>query len=175
MSLRYGTLPIVRETGGLKDTVIPYNEYEGTGTGFSFTNYNAHEMFNTTEICTCTVYYDKRREWNKIVDRAMAADFSWTSFRKDSTKRCTTGCLDAEQKGCKRLENDLKNQIKEKLLRNEIDRRSFFMPFFCFNQRGAFWNVSFLESVWTLSWNVLQIFRPHHSGNNICRSLRSYF
>ena len=47
MSLRYGTLPIVRETGGLKDTVIPYNEYEGTGTGFSFANYNAHEMFNT--------------------------------------------------------------------------------------------------------------------------------
>ena len=44
MSLRYGTLPIVRETGGLKDTVEPYNEYEETGTGFSFTNYNAHEM-----------------------------------------------------------------------------------------------------------------------------------
>ena len=52
MALRYGTVPIVRETGGLKDTVIPYNEYEGTGTGFSFANYNAHEMFKHTEVCT---------------------------------------------------------------------------------------------------------------------------
>ena len=76
MSLRYGTLPIVRETGGLKDTVIPYNEYDGTGTGFSFTNYNAHEMFYTIKYAR-SVYYDKRREWNKIIDRAMAVDFSW--------------------------------------------------------------------------------------------------
>ncbi|MDO5541418.1 MAG: glycogen synthase GlgA [Eubacteriales bacterium] len=76
MSLRYGTLPIVRETGGLKDTVIPYNEYEGTGTGFSFTNYNAHEMFNTIRYAH-SVYVDKKREWNKLIDRAMAVDFSW--------------------------------------------------------------------------------------------------
>lgn len=76
MSLRYGTLPIVRETGGLKDTVIPYNEYEGTGTGFSFTNYNAHEMFNTIRYAH-SVYVDKKREWNKMIDRAMAVDFSW--------------------------------------------------------------------------------------------------
>ncbi len=76
MSLRYGTLPIVRETGGLKDTVQPYNEYEGTGTGFSFTNYNAHEMLNTIRYAE-HIYYDRKREWNKIVDRAMAADFSW--------------------------------------------------------------------------------------------------
>ncbi len=76
MSLRYGTLPIVRETGGLKDTVAPYNEYEGTGTGFSFTNYNAHEMYNTVRYAH-SVYVDKKREWNKIIDRAMAADFSW--------------------------------------------------------------------------------------------------
>ncbi len=78
MSLRYGTIPIVRETGGLKDTVVPYNEYEGTGTGFSFTNYNAHEMLNTIRYAE-KVYYDKKREWNKIVDRAMAADFSWNT------------------------------------------------------------------------------------------------
>lgn len=78
MSLRYGTLPIVRETGGLKDTVIPYNEYEGTGTGFSFTNYNAHEMYNTLQYAM-HIYYNKKREWNKMVDRAMAADFSWNS------------------------------------------------------------------------------------------------
>ena len=76
MSLRYGTLPIVRETGGLKDTVEPYNEYESKGTGFSFVNYNAHEMMATVRYAE-RIYYDKKREWNKMVDRAMAADFSW--------------------------------------------------------------------------------------------------
>lgn len=76
MALRYGTVPIVRETGGLKDTVIPYNEYENTGTGFSFANYNAHEMLRTIRYAE-QIYYDKKREWNKIVDRGMAADFSW--------------------------------------------------------------------------------------------------
>ena len=64
MSLRYGTVPNVRETGGLKDTVWPYNEYEGTGTGFSFANYNAHEMFNTIKYAMY-VYYDKKREWEQ--------------------------------------------------------------------------------------------------------------
>ena len=78
MSLRYGTVPIVRETGGLKDTVQPYNEYEGTGTGFSFANYNAHEMLNTIRYAK-SVYYNRKREWNKIVDRAMQADFSWNN------------------------------------------------------------------------------------------------
>ena len=81
MSLRYGTLPIVRETGGLKDTVEPYNEFEGTGTGFSFTNYNAHEMLATIRYAE-GVYYDKKREWNKLVDRAMAKDFSWSNSAK---------------------------------------------------------------------------------------------
>ena len=76
MALRYGTVPIVRETGGLKDTVEPYNEYENTGTGFSFANYNAHEMLRTIRYAE-QIYYDKKREWNKIVDRSMAADFSW--------------------------------------------------------------------------------------------------
>ena len=82
MALRYGTIPIVRETGGLKDTVQAYNEYEGTGTGFSFTNYNAHEMLNAIRYAE-QIYYDRKREWNKMVDRAMAADFSWhVSARK---------------------------------------------------------------------------------------------
>ncbi len=76
MALRYGTVPIVRETGGLKDTVQPYNEYESVGTGFSFTNYNAHEMLETIRYAE-RIYYDKKREWNKIVDRGMAVDFSW--------------------------------------------------------------------------------------------------
>ena len=81
MSLRYGTLPIVRETGGLKDTVQPYNEYESTGTGFSFKNYNAHEMLNTIRYAE-HIYYDRKREWNKMIDRAMAADFSWNVSAK---------------------------------------------------------------------------------------------
>ena len=78
MSLRYGTLPIVRETGGLKDTVDGWNAETKTGTGFSFTNYNAHEMLNTVKEAE-NVYYNNKREWNKMVDRAMKADFSWDS------------------------------------------------------------------------------------------------
>ena len=81
MSLRYGTLPIVRETGGLKDTVEPYNEFENTGTGFSFKNYNAHEMLGIVRYAE-HIYYDKKREWNKLVDRAMARDFSWANSAK---------------------------------------------------------------------------------------------
>ncbi|MBQ2981243.1 MAG: glycogen synthase GlgA [Lachnospiraceae bacterium] len=82
MSLRYGTLPIVRETGGLRDTVEPYNEFESRGTGFSFSNYNAHEMLGTIRYAKDT-FYNKKREWNKMVDRAMMADFSWNvSARK---------------------------------------------------------------------------------------------
>lgn len=76
MSLRYGTLPIVRETGGLGDTVAPYNEFEKTGTGFSFANYNAHEMLATIRYAE-RIFYDRKREWNKMVERAMAMDFSW--------------------------------------------------------------------------------------------------
>ena len=81
MSLRYGTVPIVRETGGLKDTVEAYNEFEKTGTGFSFSNYNAHEMMNTVRYAE-RIYYDKRRDWNKIVERAMLKDFSWNNSAK---------------------------------------------------------------------------------------------
>ena len=81
MSLRFGTLPIVRETGGLKDTVQGYNEEDKTGTGFSFVNYNAHEMMDTVRLAE-KVYYDKKREWNKMVERAMAADFSWKTSAK---------------------------------------------------------------------------------------------
>ena len=85
MSLRYGTVPIVRETGGLKDTVEPYNEYESTGTGFSFAKYNAHEMMNTINYAK-HVFYNNKREWNKIVDRGMLKDFSWTSSAKKYQK-----------------------------------------------------------------------------------------
>ena len=81
MSLRYGTVPIVRETGGLKDTVEAYNEFEKTGTGFSFANYNAHEMLGTVRYAQ-RIYYDKKRDWNKIVERGMSQDFSWTNSAK---------------------------------------------------------------------------------------------
>ena len=73
MSLRYGTLPIVRETGGLRDTVTPYNEVDGTGTGFSFTNYNAHEMLAIIRYAKKT-YFNDRRAWNEMVLRAMKQD-----------------------------------------------------------------------------------------------------
>lgn len=78
IALRYGTVPIVRETGGLKDTVESYNEYEDRGTGFSFANYNAHEMLDTIRYAE-RIFYDRKRDWNKIVDRAMSMDFSWRS------------------------------------------------------------------------------------------------
>lgn len=78
ISLRYGTIPIVRETGGLCDTVEPYNEFENTGTGFSFTNYNAHEMLNTIRYAK-NIYFERKREWNKIIDRGMKKDFSWSN------------------------------------------------------------------------------------------------
>lgn len=81
MSLRYGTVPIVRETGGLRDTVEPYNEFESIGTGFSFSNYNAHEMLSTLRYAK-HIFYNKKREWNKIIDRGMAADFSWANSAK---------------------------------------------------------------------------------------------
>jgi starch synthase len=78
ISLRYGTVPIVRETGGLRDTVQAYCEQEGTGTGFSFCNYNAHEMLATTRHAK-TIFFNKKREWNKIIDRGMKQDFSWNN------------------------------------------------------------------------------------------------
>lgn len=81
MSLRYGTVPIVRETGGLKDTVEPYNEFERTGTGFSFANFNAHEMLGVIYYAK-GVYQDKKRDWNKIIERGMKKDFSWTASAK---------------------------------------------------------------------------------------------
>ncbi len=76
ISFRYGTVPIVRETGGLKDTVIPYNEYENTGDGFSFTNYDAGDMLNVINYSK-KVFYENKRQWNQMVDRGMAKDFSW--------------------------------------------------------------------------------------------------
>lgn len=76
IALRYGSVPIVRETGGLRDTVEPYNEYEGTGTGFSFANYNAQEMLDTINYSK-KVYFERRQDWNNIAMRGMRMDYSW--------------------------------------------------------------------------------------------------
>ena len=82
ISMRYGTLPIVRETGGLRDSVEPYNEYENTGTGFSFANYNAHEMLGILNYAK-TTYYNNKKSWQSMVKRAMKADFSWRNSAKE--------------------------------------------------------------------------------------------
>ncbi|MCM1579160.1 MAG: glycogen synthase [Ruminococcus sp.] len=76
IGLRYGCVPIVRETGGLKDTVAPYNEYDGTGIGFSFTNYNGDELLNTINYAK-KVFFETRPEWDKMVARGMKTDYSW--------------------------------------------------------------------------------------------------
>ena len=76
MALRYGSVPIVRETGGLKDSVVPFNEYENTGTGFSFANYNAHEMLDTIDYAL-HVYYDMKDKWHDLVVRGMQENLDW--------------------------------------------------------------------------------------------------
>ena len=77
IAMRYGTLPIVRETGGLKDTVIPYNEFTGEGTGFSFINFNGDEMGDAV-FRAARLFWDNRDAWNQLVTQAMSQDFSWT-------------------------------------------------------------------------------------------------
>lgn len=77
IAMRYGTLPIVRETGGLKDTVIPYNEFTGEGTGFSFSNFNGDEMGDAV-FRAARLFWDNREPWDQLVTQAMSQDFSWT-------------------------------------------------------------------------------------------------
>lgn len=77
IAMRYGTLPIVRETGGLKDTVQPYNEFTGEGTGFSFTNFNGDEMGDAV-FRAARLFWDNRDAWNQLITQAMSQDFSWT-------------------------------------------------------------------------------------------------
>ena len=81
ISMRYGCLPVVRETGGLKDTVRPFNQYTGEGNGFSFANYNAHDMLFT--IGMAVHYYKKQEVWQKIVRQCMTADYSWSASAKE--------------------------------------------------------------------------------------------
>ena len=77
IAMRYGTLPIVRETGGVKDTVIPYNEFTGEGTGFSFSNFNGDEMGDAV-FRAARLFWDNREAWDQLVTQAMSQDFSWT-------------------------------------------------------------------------------------------------
>jgi glycogen/starch synthases, ADP-glucose type len=74
-AMRYGALPLVRETGGLRDTVVPYNRYTGVGNGFSFTNYNAHDMLHT--IRGALSIYGNQPVWRTLVNSAMSGDYSW--------------------------------------------------------------------------------------------------
>lgn len=75
IALRYGALPVVRETGGLKDTIIPYNKYTGTGNGFTFANYNAHDMLYTIKRALGLFFH--KPVWAGIVQNAMQSDYSW--------------------------------------------------------------------------------------------------
>lgn len=77
IAMRYGTLPVVRETGGLKDTVIPYNYVTGEGTGFSFANFNGEEMGDAV-FRGARLFWDNHDAWNNVVTQAMNQDFSWT-------------------------------------------------------------------------------------------------
>lgn len=83
ISMRYGTLPIVRETGGLKDTVLPYNEYTSEGTGFSFASYNAQDLLRVIDYAH-SVFRD-RTAWQSLCRRAMREDFSWAWCRQKNT------------------------------------------------------------------------------------------
>lgn len=78
ISMRYGTVPVVRETGGLKDTVVPYNEFTGEGTGFSFTNINAHEFLTITKYA-CDIYRTKEKAWKWLIRNGMKNDYSWAN------------------------------------------------------------------------------------------------
>ena len=76
IAMAYGTLPVVRETGGLKDSVIPYNQFTGEGTGFTFTNYNAHEFLDAVRRAV-GLYRENPAAWKALADNALAQDFSW--------------------------------------------------------------------------------------------------
>ena len=82
ISMRYGTLPIVRETGGLRDSVTPYNKFTGEGTGFTFTNYNAHEMKGAVETAV-SLYRDEPEAFSALVRNAMSVDFSFARSAED--------------------------------------------------------------------------------------------
>ncbi len=114
ISFRYGTIPIVRETGGLNDTVIAYNEETGEGTGFSFSNYNAHDMLHSIERAVS--FYDKKGIWNRLITRVMELDYSWHNSAKKYAD------LYAEVSGYKIEEADeKKSPVEIKTFKPDID------------------------------------------------------
>lgn len=98
ISMHYGTLPIVRETGGLRDTVVSYNEYTGEGTGFSFGTYSAHDMMFVVKYAM-DIYYNRRKDWDGIIRQAMASDYSWSASADKyiALYRELTGIYDAPE------------------------------------------------------------------------------
>ncbi|MBN2505028.1 MAG: glycosyltransferase, partial [Bacilli bacterium] len=84
IALRYGSIPIVRETGGLVDTVQPFNEYDQTGNGFSFTHFNAHDMMHVIRYAIST--YHVPEAWDLLVKAAMEANYSWRESAKTYKK-----------------------------------------------------------------------------------------
>ena len=77
IAMSYGTLPLVRETGGLRDTVIPYNEFTGEGNGFSFTNYNAHDMLHVIQYAV--TQYQNPEVWKKLIRNVMRTKYDWAA------------------------------------------------------------------------------------------------
>lgn len=82
ISMTYGSVPVVRETGGLKDSVIPYNEYTGEGNGFSFANINAHEFLFVTKYA-CDLYRHHKDVWKKLIEEGMSGDYSWKKSARE--------------------------------------------------------------------------------------------
>ncbi|MFW6000824.1 MAG: glycogen synthase GlgA [Halanaerobium sp.] len=117
ISFRYGTIPIVRETGGLNDTVIAYNEETGEGTGFSFSNYNAHDMLSTIERAVS--FYDKKGIWNKLVSRVMDLDYSWHNSAQKYAE------LYAEVSGYQVEEAEEKSPVEIKVFQPDNDEVEF--------------------------------------------------
>lgn len=122
ISLRYGTVPLVRETGGLKDTVEPYNEFEHTGTGFSFHNYNAHEMLYMIRYAH-KIYELYPEEWLDIIRRGMAMDFSW---KKSSSKYAAIyDALIADEE--KRMDEEEKRRAEQERLEQQRKEEELLM------------------------------------------------
>ncbi len=78
IAMRYGTIPIVRETGGLRDTVVPYNQFTGEGNGFSFSNYNAHELLFTVQRAV-RLFNEDKAAWKGLVNKALNSNFNWNN------------------------------------------------------------------------------------------------
>ncbi len=118
MALRYGTVPLVRETGGLKDTVEPYNEFEHTGTGFCFHNYNAHEMLYMIQYAN-KIYTQEPEEWLGIVERGMKQDYSWQASCRKYAKIYDTVIAEEDQRAKEELRQREEAERLERKRREE--------------------------------------------------------